>query len=101
MDKETIELLNEQKRFFAELDELDKETAESLKRADELLKGSNDKKPYNKIEYNNRYNKENYSRFNTVIKKDEMDKLNKLIDKHNMSKAELLRYAIKKLEEEK
>lgn len=41
MDKETIELLNKQKKFFAELDELDKETAKSLKRADELLKGCN------------------------------------------------------------
>ena len=38
MDKETIELLNEQKRIFSELDKLDKETAKSLKRADELLK---------------------------------------------------------------
>lgn len=37
MDKEVIELLNEQKRIFAELDELNKETEKSLKRADELL----------------------------------------------------------------
>lgn len=41
MDKETIELLNEQKRVFAKLDKLNKKTAESLKRADELLKGCN------------------------------------------------------------
>lgn len=37
MDKEVIELLNEQKRIFAELDKLNEETEKSLKRADELL----------------------------------------------------------------
>lgn len=56
-------------------------------------------KPYNKIEYNNRYNKENYARFNTVIKKNEMEKINNILKKENISKAEFLRIATKLYEE--
>lgn len=58
-------------------------------------------KKFNATKYKNEYKKENYKQFSTVLKKEEMQELDELMAKLGMNRAELLRYAIKKLKEEK
>lgn len=57
------------------------------------------KKKFDQNQYINAYNKKNYSRFGTNLKKEEVEKANELLKKHNLNKAEFIRKALKKLEE--
>ena len=58
-----------------------------------------EKEKYDKIKYNMEYNKANYKRFGANLKKEEVEKANLLLKKYNLNKAEFIRRALKKLEE--
>lgn len=58
-----------------------------------------EKEKYDKIKYNMAYNKENYKKFGADLKKEEVEKANLLLKKYNLNKAEFIRRALKKLEE--
>lgn len=58
-----------------------------------------EKEKYDKIKYNMAYNKANYKRFGANLKKEEVEKANILLKKHNLNKAEFIRKALKRLEE--
>ena len=60
-----------------------------------------EKEKFNQTKYINDYRKKFKSRFSTDINKLEMEELEELLKKHNLSKASFVRYAIKKLKEEK
>lgn len=57
------------------------------------------KEQYNKIEYNNNYNKQNYKQFKAYLKNDEYEELEKLLVLNNFNKSDFIRFAIIKLKE--
>ena len=56
---------------------------------------------FNQNKYIQGYNKEHYKSFRVDLKKEEWEKADKLLKDNNMSKAELVRIALKLLEEGK
>lgn len=56
---------------------------------------------FNKKEYDMKFRKEKYSRFLVDLPKDEKKELDELLKKHNISKADFLRWSIKKFKETK
>lgn len=55
---------------------------------------SEEKKPFNKIEYNDRYNADHYDRVFLRIKKGEKDRLKAHAEKHGESLNEFIKRAI-------
>lgn len=55
---------------------------------------------FDKAKYDLEYRKKHKVQFNVDLSKDENEKLNELLKKGNLKKAEFLRWAIKKLEED-
>lgn len=56
---------------------------------------------FNQAKYIQGYNKDHYKTFKVDLKKDEWDNADKLLKEKNMSKVELVRIALKMLEEGK
>lgn len=57
-----------------------------------------EKKPYNKIEYNQEYNKNHYKAFKAELKREDSKKLELLLKSNGFNKAEFLRKATVLLE---
>lgn len=58
-------------------------------------------KKFNKVKYNQQYNKEHYKQFKTELKAKEKEELDKLLKENNLSKVEFIRKAKELLEKGK
>lgn len=54
-----------------------------------------EKKKYNKIEYNAEYNRTHYKTFKANLKPDDYEEIEEILKKENWSKADYLRESIK------